>query len=75
MFTSSSAMFTFDSSRAPWLIRPNASSPGFPTIGAPDDSVSRNRLCPVASRPAGFTNRFSWIWPTSVGAGVPGVVT
>ncbi|MCY1352677.1 hypothetical protein D9M69_389880 [compost metagenome] len=75
MFTISSTTLTLEFSRVFCCTVPRPVRPGVPTCGAPLAAVSRNRLPPMASRPAGLMKSAVWMLPRICGCGLLAVVT
>src|SRR5690606_7558898 len=73
MLTISSTTDTLELSRVRCFRLPSAFSPGTPSSGWPDAAVSRNRLPPMASRPAGLTKLTVAIWPICWGMASPAI--
>ncbi|MDT4869013.1 hypothetical protein FQZ97_1040200 [compost metagenome] len=73
--TISSTTLTLEFSRVFCRVVPKPLRPGVPTCGAPLAAVSRNRLLPIASRPAGLMKSAVCRLPTICGCGLPSVVT
>ncbi|MNJ59844.1 hypothetical protein D3C81_1679730 [compost metagenome] len=72
--TSSSTVLTLEFSRVCCCTTPKPLRPGVPICGAPLAAVSRNRLLPMACRPAGLMKSAVWMLPMICAAGLPAVV-